>query len=77
MHKLSYSLCFLLKKYHGKKSELGRDAADLRKAYLKAKMDNAKFFEDILGQPQKDKDNKEGKHHLFYSTIKCILENSR
>ncbi|XP_033634855.1 uncharacterized protein LOC117296092 [Asterias rubens] len=63
-------------KYHGKKSELGRDATDLRKAYTKAKTDNAKFFEDILGQPQIYKDNKEDskllKEEEEEEVIRCL-----
>ncbi|XP_022105816.1 histone-lysine N-methyltransferase ASH1L-like isoform X2 [Acanthaster planci] len=63
-------------KYHGKKSELGKDAAVLRKAYLKAKVDNAKFFEDILGEPQKEKEHKEdskaAKEEEEEEVIRCL-----
>ncbi|XP_038073258.1 histone-lysine N-methyltransferase ASH1L-like isoform X2 [Patiria miniata] len=63
-------------RYHGKKSELGKDASALRKAYLKAKLDNAKFFEDILGEPQKEKELKEdikaAKEEEEEEVIRCL-----
>ncbi|XP_072038995.1 LOW QUALITY PROTEIN: uncharacterized protein [Amphiura filiformis] len=41
-------------KYHGKKSELGRDASALRKAYFMAKQSAIQVLEDILGETPKE-----------------------
>ena len=59
-----YSICppFTIQKYHGKKSELGSDAAQLRKAYFTAKQNAIQYFEDILGEtPKETSISKEGK----------------